>query len=146
MFDLNPFEQVYTLVDKASGKPTHVASAFLLRTCEAARLPIIRADIGGTLVTALENGELGVEEEHALKLPNEAIHSPLLVLEWNTQDHVIADGAHRLWRRWKAGHTTFRCYLVREEAWRHFEIYDMPGSGEEWDEFNRNAKIRHLMA
>lgn len=145
VLDLGLFEPVYTFVDKATGQPVHVASELLNTACKMSGWPIITANMAPSLVAAMEAGTLGVEEEHALKLPKAALDTPLLVLEYNDKSHVIADGAHRLWRRWKRGDTTFPCRVVPEPSWRMFEIYDMPGTGAEWDEFNRTAKIRHLM-
>jgi hypothetical protein len=134
-------EHVYTFVDKATGEPTHIAATTLRLACEASRLQPILCEIGDTLVDALKAGALGVEEHHALKLQDSALETPLLVCIWG-DSHVLADGAHRLWRRWKRGDQSFMAYMVPEPAWRLFTIYDMPGDGSFWDDFNRNAKVR----
>lgn len=139
--DLPLVEAVYTFVDNA-GQATHIASSSLRRALEGASWPVSVCEIGGTLVTALENGDLGVEEDHAKGLPDAALETPLIVCAWGEADHVIADGAHRLWRRWKRGDDDFTAYMVPEAVWRQFTIHDMPGSGAFWDAFNRNAKVR----
>lgn len=141
MFDLPITESVYTFVDAATGQPTHIAASTLRHCIEQSPLEPGMAAISPSLVEALKAGTLGVEEHHALKLPESALDKPILVCEWG-DSHVIADGAHRLWRRWQRGDAEFPCYVVPERAWRLFVIVDVPGSGALWDDFNRNAKIR----
>lgn len=126
VLDLPPVEPVYTFVDHA-GEATHIAAGLLGYALREANWPTGRAEIGGTLADALKAGTLGVEEPHALSLPVEALETPIIVCEWGAGDHVIADGAHRLWRRWKRGDTDLICYMVPEHVWRKFTIYDMPG-------------------
>lgn len=139
--DLPDTEHVYTFVDAITGEPTHIAASTLAAAVKRSALQPVIAEMGGSLVAALEAGTLGVEEDHALKLPESALEEPILVRAWG-DTHVIADGAHRLWRRWKRGDKDLICYSIPEEAWRLFIIVDMPGSGEFWDYFNRNAKVR----
>lgn len=135
---------VYTFVCSETGEPTHIDVSSLLRIVQAAGLKPIDAEIGDTLEEALRNGRLGVEEHHALKLPEEALKVPALVCQWGERDHVIADGAHRLWRRWKRGDKTFPVFIIPERVWRAFTIPNevMGGDGAYWDDFNRNAKVR----
>jgi hypothetical protein len=97
--------------------------------------------MGSGLIDALKRGDLGVEEAHALTLPEAALDTPLLVCQWGNE-HVIADGAHRLWRRWQRGDRDFNAYYLPEELWRPWVIHDMPGDGQFWDFFNRNIKVR----
>lgn len=136
---LGATDAVYTFVENG-GKATHIASGLLYRMASA-RLQLTHCFFSPSLEQALERGELGVEEDHALKLPDAALEKPILVCEWG-EDHIIADGAHRLWRRWKRGDTWFKAYYVPEKAWRHFVIHGVPGTAEEWDWFTRNAKVR----
>lgn len=142
MWDLPITEHVYTFVDKA-GEPTHIAASSLRAAVERSPLKPTWCVIGDSLADALTRGDLGVEEPHALKLPDEALETPILVCQWGA-DHIIADGAHRLWRRWKRGDDDFLAYVVPEGAWRIFTIADMPMDGAFWDDFNRNAQVRHL--
>lgn len=139
MLDLPISESVYTFV--CIGVPTHIAASTLRSALERAQWPVTIAVMGESLAAALEAGSLGVEPAHALTLPDAALAVPCVVCEWG-QDHVIADGAHRVWRRWKRGDIDFPAYLVPEPLWREFVIGDMPGSGEFWDTFNRTAEIR----
>lgn len=141
MFDLPITEAVYTFVDGETGEPTHIAASTLLATVKRAGVVPILAMIGGGLAEALQRGDLGVEEPHALKLPDVALDTPILVCEWGDK-HIIADGAHRLWRRWQRGDPDFNAYIVPEPVWRRFVIAGMPGTGEFWDYFNRNARVR----
>ena len=141
MFDLPLDEAVYTFVTH-EGEPTHIAASSLLAAAKASGMRTTYCELGGTLVKALERNDLGVEIEHALKLVDAALEVPLLVCEWGERDHIIADGAHRLWRRWKRGDTNFHAYVIPEPVWRMFTIYDIPGSGAMWDTFNRTVKVR----
>lgn len=133
---------IYTFVDGKTGETTHIAVEPLRAAIIRAGVIPVLAEIGGTLITALERGDLGVEEEYALKLPDAALDVPGIVCEWGKADHVIADGAHRLWRRWKRGDATFPAYIIPEKAWRLYVVDDIPGDGKFWDHFNRNAKVR----
>jgi hypothetical protein len=56
--------------------------------------------------------------------------------------NIIIDGAHRIWRNWKAGNTSFPAYVLPEEAWREFVVLDVPGDAAFWDSFNRTAQVR----
>lgn len=143
MLVLATVEAVYTFVDSATGEPTHIASGMLLQAVKRAGVIPLQADIAPSLAAALEAGTLGVEEPHALSLPEAALEAPVLVCEWG-DSHVIADGAHRLWRRWRRGDTDFPAYVIPERAWRLFVIpnEEIGGDGAFWDNFNRNAKVR----
>lgn len=142
MFDLPHDEHVYTFVDRETGQPCHIAVNMLRNALKLARVQPQLCQLGGTLVDALERGDLGVEEPHALRLPDAALETPLIVCQWGESDHVLADGAHRLWRRWKRGDSTFKAYMVREPVWRLFTVHDMPGDGAFWEHFNRSVKVR----
>lgn len=131
---------VYTFVDNVTRETTHILSGELLAAAKRAGVIPVLAQIGQGLADALERGDLGVEEDHAMSLPEAALEEPALICEWG-HEHVIADGAHRLWRRWKRGDKDFPAYLIPETAWRHF-IIELPGDSVFWDYFNRNAKIR----
>lgn len=141
MRDLPLTEAVYTFVAADTGQPTHIAASTLRMILEGLGWEITDCIIAGSLASALARGELGVEPAHALSLPESALEAPGIVCEWQ-DTHVIADGAHRLWRRWKRGDMAFPAYLVPEPAWRPFVICDMPGDGKFWDHFNRNAQVR----
>jgi hypothetical protein len=141
---LDPSGTTYTFVEQGSLKPTHIASGVLVEAWKRTGhkyLPVIEAEIGGTLVKALERGDLGVEEAHALTLPDEALKAPVFVGVWG-DTHIIIDGAHRLWRHWKAGAQGFPCVVIPEGLWRKFVIEGMPGDGAFWDTFNRTAQVR----
>jgi hypothetical protein len=140
MFDLPITEAVYTFTEK-SGNVTHIAASTLKGLLEAKGFPVTHCEIGQSLAEALERGDLGVEPPHALSLPDEALERPGVIGEWRGA-HICIDGAHRLWRRWKRGDTDFPAYVVPEYIWRMFEIGDMPGTGEEWREWNRTAQVR----
>lgn len=141
MFDLPLSEPVYTFVDGETGEPTHIATGLLLYALKGSRWPIIECEMAQSLVEALERGDLGVGEPHALSLPEAALNAPIIVCEWGDK-HIVADGAHRLWRRWKRGDTGFRAYVLPEKVWRNFTIHDAPGDGKFWDHFNRTMKVR----
>jgi hypothetical protein len=136
----DPGGTLYTFVEGHSMHPTHIASGVLVKLLTG-RFPIHKPEISPSLARALERGDLGVEEPHALKLPEAALDTPVTVCEWG-DTHIIADGAHRLWRRWKRGDKTFPAYIVPEKLWRHFVVNGVPGTGEFWDTFNRTAQIR----
>lgn len=142
---INPFtlpitDAVYTFVNH-DGVPVHIASDALLRALKRSDVVPSLCEFGDTLIVALEKGDLGVEEDHALSLPEAALETPLIVGTWGSK-HIMIDGAHRLWRRWKRGDRDFNAYYVPEEAWRRFTIDGMPGSGAFWREHNRNSKVR----
>lgn len=139
--DLPVTEAVYAFVDGASGTPTHIAASTLLGALEAANWPVHDVHMGQGLIDAITRGDLNEEQDHALKLPDEALASPILVGEWG-QEHIIIDGSHRLWRLYERGDRTFPARVVPEKLWRAFTIRDMPGSGAFWDDFNRTAKVR----
>lgn len=141
MFDLPLTDPFYTFVDRG-GTPTHIACGVLRRALEKSQKaqPYL-CEFGESLIGALKRGELGVEEEHALKLPDTALEAPGIVGQWGS-DHILIDGAHRLWRRWQRGDTDFPAYMVPEELWRLFVIYDVPFDGAFWDHHNRNSKVR----
>lgn len=132
---------VYTFVNSETQQPTHIDVDPLLTAIKRAGVVPMLCEMGDTLEAALERNDLGVEEEHALKLPVEALDVPILVCCWG-DTHVVADGAHRLWRRWKRGDKGFPAYVIPERAWRPFVITGLPGDGAFWNDFNRNAKIR----
>jgi hypothetical protein len=137
---VDPSGTVYTFVD-GDKQPTHIASRILYNALASRGWPVTHCFIANSLITSLKEGTLGIEEPHALKLPDAALDKPALVCEWG-RDHVIADGNHRLWRRWKRGDEDFPAYVVPEKVWRHFVVLDIPGSGEDWDRFNREAQVR----
>lgn len=139
--ELSITEHVYTFVDGKTGEPTHIAASSLRACVERSGVTPMLCMFGEGLTDALARGDLGVEEHHALKLPEAALEVPILVCQWGP-DHVIADGAHRLWRRWKRGDTDFPAYVIPEPAWRLFVVEGMPGDGAFWDTFNRNARVR----
>lgn len=135
--------EVYTFVTK-EGEVVHINMVPLKAAIIRVGVTPILAEMGGSLVEALEAGTLGVEEDHALKLPEEALDVPGIVGLWGANDHIIMDGAHRLWRRWKRGDREFPVYVVPEAAWR---LYCIPnelvgGDAAYWDNFNRTAKVR----
>lgn len=139
---LDPNGTLYTFVDKGRVEPTHIASGVLLATIQSAqRVPVVYCQIAPALCRSLERGDLGVEEAHALKLPEESLEAPAIVCEWG-DEHVVADGAHRLWRRWKRGDADFPAYIIPERVWRHFVVVDVPGDAQFWDGFNRTARVR----
>lgn len=133
-------EPIYTFVD-TDGTVTHIASGQLLAALVRAGAVPMLCEMADSLIACLERGDLGVEEHHALKLPESALDAPLTVGIWG-DSHIVIDGAHRLWRRWKRGDRDFPAYMVPERGWRLFELHDMPGDGTFWDDFNRNAKVR----
>lgn len=136
-----PSEPVYTFVDDETGQPTHILSGRLAEALKRSGAVPMLVEMGDTLIDAIKAGTLGVEEAHALTLPEAALDVPAIVGAWG-EKHIIIDGAHRLWRRWKRGDIDFPAYVVPERAWRLFEIGDVPGDGAFWDDFNRNAKVR----
>ena len=138
---MDPVGTMYTFVEAEKLMPTHIASRVLFDALTRNRVPVTIAHIAPSLVEAMERGDLGIEEPHALKLPEAALDTPAIVGEWG-DTHIIIDGAHRLWRRWKRGDTTFPAYLIPEALWRHFTVRDVPGSGVFWDTFNRTAQVR----
>lgn len=146
-FDLPLSTVVYTFVEH-DDTATHIASNILLDALQTRTKvrpqgwPVTDCVIGGSLAAALERGDLGVEPPHALRLPETALEAPAMVGQWGDSDHILIDGAHRLWRRWKRGDKEFPAYVVPEALWRMFTISDMPGTGEEWREFNRTAEVR----
>ncbi len=143
VLDIDPLGTTYTFVASDTGEAIHIASgcllAFLRHVGEA--IPTFEIELDPTVIAAMQRGDLGVEEDHALKLPEAALEAPLIVCEWGGT-HIFADGAHRLWRRWKRGDTTFRAWVIPERMWRQFVVMGLPGSGDYWDDFNRNAKVR----
>lgn len=138
--DLPLTDNFYTFVDN-SGEVTHVAADVLLRSLKRAGVVPQLAAMGAGLLAAIERGDLNVEEDHAHSLPEEALATPLMVGAWG-EEHIIIDGSHRLWRRWKRGYRDFLAYLVPETTWRQFVIYDMPFDATFWDYHNRNSKVR----
>jgi hypothetical protein len=133
-------EAVYTFVE-TDGTPVHIAASTLLYGLETRSAPVTRCMIAPSLVAALERGDLGVEPPHALRLPESALEAPGIVGEWGDA-HIIIDGAHRLWRRWKRGDPDFPAYVLPEALWREFQISGMPGSGEFWRAHNKTAEVR----
>jgi len=131
---------VYTFVDAATGEPTHILVDVLQRIIDQSGIPPTDCALGESLIDALKEGSLGVEEDYARTLADEALRVPLVVCEWG-HTHIIADGAHRLWRRWQRGDANFLAYVVPERIWRAC-VVDLPGDGAFWDDFNRTAKIR----
>lgn len=134
-------EAIYTFVDDDKGHATHIAATTLREAVERAGIIPQLVMMGESLIEAITGGSLNVEEDHALKLPDEALDTPILVGNWGHK-HIIIDGSHRLWRRWKRGDPDFPAYVIPEKAWRRFVIYDMPGDGNFWERFNRTAKVR----
>lgn len=142
--DLPLTEAVYTFVDNDK-VPVHIAASTLYRGLQEARggkgWPVTLCVMEQTLIDALKRGDLGVEEEHALTLPEEALERPGIIGAWGDA-HICIDGAHRLWRRWQRGDRDFPAYYVPEALWREFTITGLPGTGEEWSDWNRNVKVR----
>lgn len=134
-------EDVYTFVHSETGEATHIAASTLLKVIKHSGIVPQIVGMGQSLIDAIERGDLNVEEEHAWALPDEALDQPILVGDWGDK-HIIIDGSHRLWRRYKRGLRDFPAYCIPEEAWRYFVIYGIPGDGEFWDSFNRNVKVR----
>ena len=140
MRDLPITEAVYTFTTN-DGQAIHIAASTLYGALERANWPVTECHMAPTLIAALERGDLGVEEPHALTLPEEALKRPGIIGEWGDA-HISIDGAHRLWRRWQRGDHDFPAYVVPEQLWRQFCVHDMPGSADEWRDWNKNAKIR----
>lgn len=140
LLDRPDTDAVYTFVDHA-GEPTHIAASLLLETLQRSNVIPVMCEFGGALIAALERGDLGVEEPHALKLPEEALDAPGIIGQWG-DEHISIDGAHRLWRRWKRGDRQFPAYYLPEVVWRRFTIDGMPGDGAFWRDHNGNAKVR----
>lgn len=141
MYDLPITEAVYTFTTN-DGQAVHVAASTLRRMIEAhGGYPVTDCEMAPSLIEAMQRGDLGIEEPHAMRLPEEALEVPAIIAEWGDA-HVCMDGAHRLWRRWQRGDKTFPAYVVPEALWRQFQISDMPGSADEWREWNRTAQIR----
>jgi hypothetical protein len=136
-----PSEPVYTFVDDSTGQPTHILSGRLAAALVRSSAVPIRCVMDDSLIASLEKGLLGVEEAHALKLPEEALDAPCIVGQWDGA-HIMIDGAHRLWRLWQRGDREFNAYYVPEKAWRLFVIDDIGGDGSFWSDFNRTAKVR----
>jgi hypothetical protein len=143
VLEIDPLGTTYTFVSKDDGQAVHIASGCLARFLKdmVGVIPTYEIELDPTVIAAMQRGDLGIEEDHALKLPEEALEAPLIVCEWGGT-HIFADGAHRLWRRWKRGDTTFTAWVVPERVWRHFVVMGLPGTGDYWDDFNRNAKVR----
>jgi hypothetical protein len=142
MLEIDPLGATYTFVNNDAHTATHIASGVLYAHASV-KWPVTRCYFGDSLEAALMRGDLGVEEPHALKLPEEALEVPALVCEWGDK-HIVADGSHRLWRRWKRGDQWFPAYVIPEEAWREYEITDVPGGAAYWDDFNRTVETRAL--
>jgi hypothetical protein len=123
-WDMPLFGQVYTFVEK-DGTATHIATTVLLQTLKRAGVTPVLCVYDQTLVQALERGDLGVEVDHALALPEARLDVPGIVGQWG-DEHIMIDGAHRLWRRWKRGDPDFPAYYLAEHLWRRFVINDMP--------------------
>ena len=138
---MDPLGTMYTFVEGKNMHPTHIASGVLSKALARSAMQVVHPLIAPSLAAALERGDLGVEEQHALKLSEASLEVPGVVGEWG-DTHIVIDGAHRLWRRWKRGDKTFPCYLIPEALWRHFVVNGVPGSGEFWDTFNRTAQVR----
>lgn len=131
---------VYTFVGAETGEPVHIAVDPLALLIRMAQVSPIKCEMGESLIDALKAKSLGVEPEHALTLTDAALEAPLIVCEYG-DTHIIADGAHRLWRRWKRGDGSFLAFVVPESVWRDYTI-SLPGDGAFWDNFNRNARVR----
>ena len=141
VLSMDPMGSIYSFTDH-DGNITHIAST-VLRAVSIKLLTPVTCYINDSLREANARGDTGVEAEYALKLADEALEVPILVCEWGV-DHVIADGAHRLWRRIQRGDVDFPAYVVPEKAWRHFVITDVPGTTQQWRDFNDNVPGRML--
>lgn len=130
-------DSFYTFVE-TDGTVTHLAASLLLRTLERPHrpYPVTRCEFGETLIAALERGDLGVEPNHARRLPEAALERPGIIGLWG-DTHISIDGAHRIWRRWQRGDRWFPAYVVPEAAWRVFTIEGIPGDAETWRELNK---------
>lgn len=142
MRDLPLTEAVYTFTPHDAA-PVHIAASTLRGLLETWRhsrtgvaYPVTTCVMDDGLRRALERGDLGVEEAHAMRLPDAALDVPGIIGEWG-DTHISIDGAHRLWRRWQRGDREFPAYVVPEVLWREFTITDMPGSGDLWRELNK---------
>lgn len=140
---IDPTGETYGFVDNDKNEVTHIATGVIKRIMaeDLIRPPVTQCMFGESLTQAFERGELGVEEDHAMRLPEEALKVPCLIGLWG-KSHIMLDGAHRVWRRLKRGDLDFPAYVMPENVWREFIVYDVPGTAAQWNEFNRHAKIR----
>lgn len=68
--DLPLNEVTYTFVDGETGEPTHIAVSALKAAIKRAGVVPELVMMGEGLIEAMARGDLNVEEDHALKLPD----------------------------------------------------------------------------
>jgi hypothetical protein len=140
---LPPTEQTYTFTTH-TGEVYHFAVDQLnraLKRLEGKLTPVL-VPFDETVTDMLKNGAMGVEPDHAARLPVEALERPVLVLQWGDGQHVICDGAHRLYRRMGRGDTDFPAYFIPPNVWRYFLITGLPGDAAHWREANKEQGVR----
>lgn len=140
---LPPTEQTYTFTTH-TGEVYHFAIGQLNAAIKrmAGKLTPVMIPFDQSLLHALKSGDMGVEPDHAARLPLEALERPVLVLAWGDGEHVICDGAHRLWRRMERGDADFPAYFIPPTVWRYFLITGIPGSAELWRKANEEQGVR----
>jgi hypothetical protein len=141
LYNMDRTEAVYTFVDEDGSPPLHIASDRLRAFLEKGEFQVYKCPWTPSMIQAMEQNTLGVEIEHALRLPVSALSIPGIYI---TKDggQILVDGAHRMWRRWKAGYDCFYAYVVEEDVWKHFVVADLDGDRALWHNFAKNAKIR----
>jgi hypothetical protein len=142
--DLDLNEPIYTFVTDDPRDPAiHVAADRLRKHVEGSGLyePHI-CPWTESLTRMLESNRLGVEEDHALQLSDEALKVPGIFIDVGGGQHVLADGSHRMWRCWKRSDPHFVAYVIPTLDWIPFIVVDLGGDPTFWHEFNTTAKVR----
>jgi hypothetical protein len=131
---LAKWEEVYSWSSKKRGSTLHFAITRMRMYLESLDLPIIEAALTKELILAVASSN-GLEEEHLERQSDEKLDQPIIMLDCGDGTHIVADGSHRMLRRFLKGLFTAPTWSVPEHIWQRFIITGMPGDEEGWQRY-----------
>jgi hypothetical protein len=126
----DPFEPIYTFVDKRSGMNVNIASARLCAWCEGAELEVVGVPVNRRLAGSFIRDNIVAPKwcEHLLSLVEQGMAFPPVIFakdgnETNgAPDVMLVDGHHRYFIAAMSGVRFIPAYVLEVEQWRPFEI------------------------
>jgi hypothetical protein len=131
---LAKWEEVYSWSSRSRGTTLHFAMTRMRTYLESSELPVIDVALTKELIFAIASSN-GLEEEHFDRQSDEKLEQPVIMFDCDDGSHIVADGSHRMVRRFLKYIFFVPAWSVPERIWRRFIITDMPGSEQGWQDY-----------
>jgi hypothetical protein len=126
----DPFEPIYTFVERATGANVNIASARLCKWCEGAGLEIVGVLVDRVLAGSFVRDNIVAPKwcEHLLSLVEQGMKFPPVIFAKDggetdgAPDVMLVDGHHRYFIAAMSGVRFIPSYVLEVEQWRPFEI------------------------